>query len=712
MQQLMALGVNPRRVEKFSRNVEQWVERSGPEWTVERIKALKGSLMEMLATGAPYKVPPGWATRLNRDGRVVFRDTLIHDIFSQAKENLFLAENFIRIYQAIVLRDTSDKQFRKMEKAVCSPSNAIVGFVDGVANDISLRIVSPRVRKAALEDGLKAKPLVQMVWSEKSSPELHFEGPTKFKFKSVKRSELDPFKICLNMDRDKETRDLWKRYPNEVSRALTGMPGIPYLSLPFVSHDEQLSIPAGTIMAIQEGGAKARWIANPQLHLQAFGEPLKVKLQRIYRALYPEVRVDDQDSGRQQVAQWLSDGETVYCYDCSSFTDRFPLELQVSILKQLKDAGVVSDFDFEAFMLVVSKEWIYPRTGEAFKWTVGQPLGYGPSFALATLTHAALLDSLSPGSYSQWMVVGDDVVIVDPALAEKYHSVMTSLGVEINLSKSVISPNIGEFLGKLITAKGVNPSVKAKPLTTEAQILKLAEFFGENFLELLEDKYWRVKLVSRLPRFLGGLKDYPDSLVIALSELDTTFIQRKLLDSELSVFHGLEQSDPEGVKKYLEWKSKMLNHYQYMYGDLTATGNDTQYGENIRFNTLTASFCSIERAPELAQSDSRTNTFMYILDYQWFMNKTWTHSDVSTKLLNSYGYIYRNELMSTLSNISYVYFSSQHESVKNDNSISSSIRVFKNPRKTWNQIRQAEQGEPGAKEDNFSQPQRHIKVDL
>lgn len=705
-QQLMALGVNPKLTERFSRSVEQWVVRSGPEWTVERLKSLKVSLMEMLATGDHYKVPPGWATRLNRDKLPIFKDRLVHDMFSQARDNLMLAENFIRVYQSIVLRDTSEKQLKKMRKAVCSPSTAVEGFVEETSNSLRLRMVSKRVRTAALKDADEAKPLTQMVWSEKSSPELTYKGPTEFKFKSVKRRELDPLRICANMDRDVETRDLWKRYPNEVSKALIGMSNIPYLSFPMIHHSGLPTdvIPAGTIVAIQEGGAKARWIANPQLHLQAFGEPLKVKLQRIYRELYPEVRVDDQDSGREQVARWLSEGKTVYCYDCSSFTDRFPLKLQQKILSLLMEAGVISTFDYEAFMLVVSKEWIYPRTGERLKWSVGQPLGYGPSFALATLTHAALLDTLSPGGYGQWMVVGDDVVIVDPTLAEKYHSVMTDLGVEINLSKSVISPHIGEFLGKLITAKGVNPSVKATQITSEAQLMALANFFGEGFVEMLEEKDWRVKLISKLPRYLGGLKDSPEMLGFELSEINTNYLQQRSIESEIRDFHGEDQSDPQGVKLYMEWKSKLLQHYMYMYGDLTSTGQDTQYGENIRFNALGGFTTLNERTPEKALPTS-SNTFMYILDSQWFMN-SWTPLDVNLHLLNKWGYVYRNELPSTLSNnISYVYFSLNQESVTNDKSIQSSIRVFKNPSKSWRKIRQKAETKSGSAsiEENFNE---------
>lgn len=47
--------------------------------------------------------------------------------------------------------------------------------------------------------------------------------------------------------------------------------------------------------------------------------------------------------------------------------------------------------------------------------------------------------------FTNYALLGDDVVIHDNKVAEKYLEVMADLGVEINLTKSVISEDTIEF---------------------------------------------------------------------------------------------------------------------------------------------------------------------------------------------------------------------------------------------------------------------------
>lgn len=42
-------------------------------------------------------------------------------------------------------------------------------------------------------------------------------------------------------------------------------------------------------------------------------------------------------------------------------------------------------------------------------------------------------------------MLGDDIVIFDASLADKYLEVMKELGMEINLSKSIVSPKLPVF---------------------------------------------------------------------------------------------------------------------------------------------------------------------------------------------------------------------------------------------------------------------------
>lgn len=68
-------------------------------------------------------------------------------------------------------------------------------------------------------------------------------------------------------------------------------------------------------------------------------------------------------------------------------------------------------------------------------------------------------------SFSSYALLGDDIVIADEAVARSYHMIMTEiLGVEINLSKSLVSNDSFEFAKRLVTMDGEVSAVGAKNL--------------------------------------------------------------------------------------------------------------------------------------------------------------------------------------------------------------------------------------------------------
>jgi hypothetical protein len=445
-----------------------------------------------------------------------------------------------------------------------------------------------------------------------------------------------------------------------------------------------VELPAGTLTALQEGGCKVRWIANPHLLYQAFGEPLKLKLQTISRVAFPEIRVHDQDSGRSDVVKWLREGKTVYCYDCSSFTDRFPLALQEEILQQLWKRGVVSDFDVAAFKLVMFKGWYFRGSDSELKWSVGQPLGYGPSFALATLTHATLLSSLCGDG--DWRVVGDDVVIADPRIAEKYQSIMSDLGVEINQSKSVISSNLGEFLGKLITSDGVNPSIKVKPLGDTNRTLRLLDFYGPQFKELLGNYEWKAQLTSILPRWLGGLDQRPEHMTEkdVLDQLDHKRIQHMLLKDEIEAFHRIVPWSPQDVSNWMKLKQRLLEPIHEILGSLAIQEIEHHFGDGVRVDELNA--LSAPSITTISSPPSSANTFRYLSDKRWFLNQEPIPIDPNDYpyVFNTHGFIHHAEKPSTLDGLSHVSLKlttgeNAYESIQH----CSGLRYFRNPKQCF-----------------------------
>lgn len=83
------------------------------------------------------------------------------------------------------------------------------------------------------------------------------------------------------------------------------------------------------------------------------------------------------------------------------------------------------------------------------RYSVGQPMGAYSSWAAFTLTHhlvvewAAFLCHIP--NFKDYILLGDDIVIRNDKVAQKYISIMTKLGVEISQSKTHVSKNTYEF---------------------------------------------------------------------------------------------------------------------------------------------------------------------------------------------------------------------------------------------------------------------------
>jgi hypothetical protein len=68
---------------------------------------------------------------------------------------------------------------------------------------------------------------------------------------------------------------------------------------------------------------------------------------------------------------------------------------------------------------------------------------------MLALTHHVIVKAAAvlckKRGFIDYCVLGDDVVIRDDAVAQAYLTIMSQLGVSINLSKSVISKDFAEF---------------------------------------------------------------------------------------------------------------------------------------------------------------------------------------------------------------------------------------------------------------------------
>jgi len=76
-------------------------------------------------------------------------------------------------------------------------------------------------------------------------------------------------------------------------------------------------------------------------------------------------------------------------------------------------------------------------------------MGAYSSWAMLALTHHVLVrvaaHRVGVQSFTDYCILGDDVVIRNDAVAQAYFNLMSALGVSINLSKSVNSNDFAEF---------------------------------------------------------------------------------------------------------------------------------------------------------------------------------------------------------------------------------------------------------------------------
>jgi len=143
-------------------------------------------------------------------------------------------------------------------------------------------------------------------------------------------------------------------------------------------------------------------------------------------------------------------------YDLSSATDRLPLSLQVGIVEYWFGSEEAELWR----KILVDRDYLVRETAKdeygiepgLYRYAVGQPMGAYSSWAMLAITHHFIVQwayflthpvSRAQRGRAQWWtgyeVLGDDIVIFDKAVAKKYLEIMASLGVGINLNKSVVS---------------------------------------------------------------------------------------------------------------------------------------------------------------------------------------------------------------------------------------------------------------------------------
>lgn len=155
--------------------------------------------------------------------------------------------------------------------------------------------------------------------------------------------------------------------------------------------------------------------------------------------------------------------ECIWSYDLSAATDRLPVKVQEALLGAYATEGYAGLW---AELLVgrpyrTPRKWATTFGGDSVyvRYAVGQPMGAYSSWAMLALTHHALIQFAAREAghrawFTEYAILGDDIVIGDGDVAAKYVSLMTALGVKIGFHKSIISTNRSAEFAKQFYFKG------------------------------------------------------------------------------------------------------------------------------------------------------------------------------------------------------------------------------------------------------------------
>jgi hypothetical protein len=247
----------------------------------------------------------------------------------------------------------------------------------------------------------------------------------------------------------------------------------------------------GRLAFLKEPG-KIRVVAMVSLIIQTLMYPL-------HEWIFSKLRLLPTDGTFNQIrpvkalVKALGKGAWIASYDLSAATDRLPLAIQVELLKPLLGEKLVSLWAY----LLVSQPYGLPRKAVKYRnlgtdrvwYAVGQPMGALSSWAMLALTHHAIVQMAAHRAYpnaSGWFclyaVLGDDVVLGDRFVAREYLRIMRALGVEIGLSKSLVSCTTSlEFAKRtFIHGRDCSPISLAEVMVARCNLGSLGELIAKN----------------------------------------------------------------------------------------------------------------------------------------------------------------------------------------------------------------------------------------
>lgn len=292
--------------------------------------------------------------------------------------------------------------------------------------------------------------------------------------------------------------------------------------------------PAEAITRIGKLSAKEE--AAGKVRIFAMVDPItQWALYPLHKLIFAIVRDVPMDGTFNQLGPLsrLQFGSGLYSVDLTAATDRLPIRVQVALLREM--LGSQSFAEDWALVLVGRAYSFYQKGYEQFqgsyRYATGQPMGALSSWAMLDITHHFLVQVAYWRAYpdqigklfTNYAVLGDDLVIGDRRVYQAYIALLDSLGMPVNLGKSILSHRgtALEFAKRTIyNGNDVSPITVKDLASAQMSLPHLAQFakaHSMSFVKLLSGLLfgWRVR--SKLDQPIGRWNSQARQIYLALN---------------------------------------------------------------------------------------------------------------------------------------------------------------------------------------------------
>lgn len=538
---------------------EKWVRSSGLEWAIARFKSAK---VDLLRTHAGLnKTAPWFAHR--RTGELKGPLGGLEAYSHRSGYALSRAIALINLYTTFTFDGPTKAQSTKFLDGVYAENTPLDPLIAScVINGAEMSGLIPRQGRLR-----PPSPLLTYM------PIPRKRAPTPSGSMDEAKGVLGGLQYLTLGRGPKHVLDFWELYKpvltclDPYSEVISQEYHLHGLRSSRLNKFDGLPLYVGRIGLIQEAGGKLRAVANPARVYQRVLEPLGDFLFGTLRKL-PWDCTFDQSKADSLIQERLAAGGRVHSVDLTGATDYFPLDLQMVALKWLlpheSSVKAFEEISKGLWECTLPQDVLSSYTSSRYiQWRKGQPLGLYPSFASFALTHGLLLLGLLGRPWSgQFFVLGDDVVILDDLLHERYLEAMSSMGCPVSTSKSLSSTKIAEFRSVIYLADRKINQFKWRKISDES-FLDLLRSDPRLYPLLTSRQRAIVDIVAALPSELGGLGWNPKGLPLVdrLRGFED-FIMHE--DSPLSLVTGLN-SHARSLMNASSWK---LSHGQVAFPPL------------------------------------------------------------------------------------------------------------------------------------------------